>query len=122
LLFLLVMKKYLIFNYLLSLTILFSILFQSFHSYEHIIKEFSQKHCEHKYSLSKTEISHDHKKVDYCFLCDFSFGNSMVSNPIQYNTIELVFQNKSSVLFSNGISSFFKGSLFSLRAPPFLLL
>jgi hypothetical protein len=96
---------------------LFSILFQSVHSYEHH-SELVENHCEHQYSKNKTEVSHGHHIIGKCFACNFNFSsftttdffvisfhkNSLISNPPLF-----YFQKQ---------SSFFKGSLLSLRAPP----
>jgi hypothetical protein len=39
-------------------TVLFSILFQSLHTYEHFIKQFASTECHHKYSHGEPEITH----------------------------------------------------------------
>jgi hypothetical protein len=105
-------------NVLLTVAILFSILFQSVHSYEHHSELLAIKKCEHQHSKNKTQIQHSHQSIDNCFTCGFSFSFSTTLVPTIFE-----FHQKSNVacaIFTNSQScfSFFKGSLFSLRAPP----
>ncbi|OOG64709.1 hypothetical protein [Flavobacterium sp. A45] len=111
-------KKFIIINVLLSLAVLFSILLQSVHAYGHHSEQFIDKHCSHDHSKNKTEVTHGHHISEKCFTCDFSFSSFT-------STDFCVFQfHKNSTFttfpsfFSHQHSSFFKGSLFSLRAPP----
>lgn len=111
-------KRQFIINFSLMIAVLFSMLFQSFHSYEHLSKKLSEKFCNHKYNLNKTEINHQHKGFDHCFLCEFTLS-TFIATEISF------FEYKSPILFtanylyySNENAQFFKGSLFSLRAPP----
>jgi hypothetical protein len=106
-----------LYNCTFLLVIVFSILFQSLHSYEHIIKQFSEKQCHHKYSNSKAEITHNHPKFENCFVCKYSFSGYCTISLEQlvfnrnFDNVELF-----SIIFKT--VSFFSGSLFSLRAPP----
>jgi hypothetical protein len=65
-------KKFSILNLILTIAVLFSMLSQSVHSYEHVPKEFSKK-CYHKLT-SSTEITHQHNKFHSC-LCSFSISS-----------------------------------------------
>jgi hypothetical protein len=110
-------KKFVIINSLLSVVVLFSIVFQSVHSFQHLAKQLTEKKCfhEHKHDF---EITHQHQEFEHCFVCDFTL-NSFINTELQF----ISFQKKgiaTQVPFSNSkaITSFFKGSLFSLRAPP----
>ncbi len=58
----------------MALTILFSILFQSIHSYEHIVKQLSEKQCHHDYNDPSGEITHQHHNYDVCYVCHFGLG------------------------------------------------
>lgn len=111
-------KKFIIINVLLSMAVLFSILFQSVHSYEHHFEKLTEKHCHHDHSKNKAELTHGHSIAEKCFTCDFSFSSFT-------KTDFYVFQfhkNKTVATFYSFLSpkhsSFFAGSLFSLRAPP----
>jgi hypothetical protein len=101
----------------MSVIILFAILFQSVHSYEHLTKELTEKKCIHKHNSNK-EITHEHKSFEHCFVCDFSFSNFISSNSFYYNYQKIVFISESSFTDSKQITYYFKGRLFSLRAPP----
>lgn len=112
-------KKQLIISLSLAVTVLFSILFQSFHSYEHFEKQFSEKECNHKYSQGTPEITHQHHNLDDCKVCHFTFG-SYVSTEIF--ACKLISNYKQVPYFyktAKGIVSF-SGSLYSHRGPPFL--
>ncbi|TEB43167.1 hypothetical protein D0809_17205 [Flavobacterium circumlabens] len=110
-------KKYIIINVLLSLTILFSILFQALHSYEHH-SELVERHCNHHYSKDKTEVSHSHSISEKCMVCDFNFSSFTTANfyVISFHKNSLILNTP--LFYFQKHSSFFKGCLFSLRAPP----
>lgn len=103
-------------SFLLGLLVLFSILFQSLHSLEHLAKQFSKETCFHKYS-DKATLTHSHY-WEKCHVCEFAFSNfeeinfaelSFVNNPIYcqisfYHTYDKI--------------PYYSGSSFSLRGPP----
>ncbi|MCD0464112.1 hypothetical protein [Flavobacterium sp. ENC] len=78
-------KKQLILSVSLALTVLFSILFQSIHSYEHIVKQLSEKQCHHDYSDPSGEITHQHHNYDLCYVCHFSFGSYLVPEEFSFD-------------------------------------
>lgn len=97
--------------------VLFSMLLQSVHSYEHLAKLFSEKECHHHYS-QKTEINHQHHPFDHCFVCEFTFGSYLETTLFSIkNRITIAVFQQYSFLYKS-TSQFFKGSLFALRAPP----
>jgi len=99
--------------------VLFAMLFQYMHSYEHLANQLSEKKCSHKYNSSK-EITHQHHNYDRCFVCDFTLS-SFVSSPISSFVFKkIIIPSGNSLFNSRGITQFFKGSLFALRAPPIL--
>jgi hypothetical protein len=113
-------KKFVIVNYFLMVAVLFSMLFQSLHSYEHLVKQLSQEICSHKYNSSK-EITHQHHNFDRCFVCDFSLS-SFVSVEIYHLDFKQTNIPSGYTFFkSRAIIQFFKGSLFGLRAPPIFI-
>jgi len=110
-------KNKLILSLSLVVTVLFSILFQSLHSYEHVVKQLSEEHCDHKYNVSGTEITHQHHKADHCDLCQFAFGNYIFPKDFSYQLCSCIdeipyFFTESETFIS------FPGSLYSLRGPP----
>lgn len=113
-----VKKKQALLSFSMMIVVLFSMLFQSFHSYEHLSKEFSQEIFYHKYDLHKTEFTHQHKAFDHCFVCEFTFSNFL---PSVFSIFEFKFATNPigySYYYSNKNNEYFKGSLFLLRAPP----
>ena len=110
-------SKFAIINTLMSVVIMFAILFQSVHSYEHLAKQLTEKKCIHKH-VSDKEITHHHKGFDHCFVCDFSFSSFISSDGFCYNYQKIISFSEFQFSDSKEITNYFKGSLFSLRAPP----
>ncbi len=102
----------------MGLFVLLAILFQSFDAMSHLKKQFSEKHCHHKYALNKTEVGHSHEVLDQCFVCEFAFSSFYSPSKIRhsYQKVEIVTQYFP--YYSIEITQFFRGSLFALRAPP----
>ena len=113
-------KKFVIVNSFLAVAVLFSMLFQFVHSYEHLAKQFSEKECHHKYASSQ-EITHQHHEFEHCFVCHFSVS-SFVASDIHHIEFKIfTFPTGYSFFKSVEITQFFKGSLFALRAPPIFI-
>lgn len=110
-------KKFVIINSLLSMMLLFAIVFQSVHSFEHLAQQLTEKKCEHKL-VSNHEITHQHHSFDHCFICDFSISNYISNDFLSYNFNKNIISSKISFSNSKEITQFFRGSLFALRAPP----
>ncbi len=109
-------KKIVILSVFLIASVLFSILFQSIHSYEHFSKEGAAKYCHHDYKSDK-EITHHHHSLDHCFVCDNSIGNYITP---EFHFFQANFETTSLPYFLNlpEIITVFSGSNFSLRGPP----
>ncbi|MDD5150310.1 MAG: hypothetical protein PHC28_07470 [Flavobacterium sp.] len=110
-------KKFALLNYFLMIAVLFSILFQSVHSYEHLAKQLSEKNCHHTYNSSK-EITHQHHNFDHCFVCNFTLSSFVTSKISQFEFKKINIPSGYTFFKSRAITQFFKGSLFALRAPP----
>ena len=82
-----------------------------------LAKQLSEKHCDHKYNVSGTEITHQHHKAEHCDLCHFVFGNYISPKDFSYqlysNIEEIPYFFTESEMFIS-----FSGSLYSLRGPP----
>ncbi|AOW08508.1 hypothetical protein [Flavobacterium gilvum] len=113
-------KRQVILNSFLALAILFAMLFQSVHSYEHLAQQLSEKKCHHTYS-SKHEITHQHHNFDHCYVCDFKISNFISAEIASYEFQEVIIPFGCTFSKSKQITEFFKGSLFALRAPPFFI-
>jgi len=97
--------------------VLFAMLFQNVHSYEHLAKQLSEKKCYHKYNSSK-EITHQHHNFDHCFVCDFTLSTFISAQIHHFKFKKTNLPSGYSFFKSKEITQFFKGSLFALRAPP----
>ncbi|MGL2965596.1 hypothetical protein [Flavobacterium sp. XGLA_31] len=114
-------RKYSILSLLFTFMVLGAILLQSFHSFHHLEKFISEKHCHHKYALNKTEINHSHHDFDHCFVCEFALSNY---TPTHFFSFEFKKETPHSIYtfcYSKQITQSFRGSLFALRAPPSII-
>jgi hypothetical protein len=111
-------KKQLIISLSLTVTVLFSILLQSVHTYGHFVEQFSQTECQHKYNVTAAEISHSHHhSFDDCKVCHFTFGSYISPVDFAYK-LEKNFA-KLACFFETGEAIIsFSGSLYSYRGPP----
>jgi hypothetical protein len=110
-------KKQLIISISLALTVLFSILFQSIHSFEHIAKQLSEKQCHHSYNDPNGEITHQHDNYDLCYVCHFAFGSYLV--PEEFSFQFYTFTREIPYFFSIPEKIFsFSESAYLLRGPP----
>jgi len=116
-----VKKKQIILNFALMLVVLFSMLFQSFHSYTHLVKQLSQEICHHKYNLHKTQFTHHHNTLEHCFVCEFTFSSFIRTEISHFEFKNIIVPTGYSIFKSREITQFFKGSLFALRAPPIFI-
>ena len=109
-------KKIIHINFLLGILILFLTLFQSVHSYEHLSKPISNKKCFHKPSLG-TQLTHHHD-FEKCLTCEVTFSPFATAKffCFQFNKTHII--SCPSLICTEEITPLFKGSLFSLRAPP----
>jgi hypothetical protein len=110
-------KRFGILNLFLMLAVLSSMLLQSVHSYEHILRQVAEKKCTHP-SDSKSQITHQHHNLEHCFVCQFALSSFIPSGNQSFQTPKISI--KTGIIFydSKSITQFFKGSLFSLRGPP----
>ena len=114
-------KKIVLINLFMSLTVLFAMLFQTVHSYEHIYKQLTEKPCDHQYVEGQKQITHSHSVDGNCHICHFAFS-TFIPNTFQSLSFQKVNTQTSCVFFYTKVAStFFKGSIFALRAPPALI-
>ena len=111
-------KKITILSLSFTIVILSAILLQSLHSFHHLEKFLSEKHCHHKYTSHKTEINHSHNHFDYCFVCEFALSNYTNTSVFTFDFKKIDLHTSYTISYSKEITQYFKGSLFALRAPP----
>lgn len=105
----------------MSLIVLSAMLFQTLHSYEHVYRQLTEKHCEHHTSANQKQITHSHSVDTQCHICHFSFSTFI---PNSFQTLffqKIQFETVAVFEYTKSVSTFFKGSLFALRAPPALV-
>lgn len=111
-------NKFKLINLLISLLVVFAILFPVVHSYEHF-KNHCTSHKTTKHNRTgKSELKIHNNSNDECAICHFKF-----TPVITFSFISFDFFSSSSISpfvysFFKTYPSFFKGSLFALRAPP----
>lgn len=107
----------------LSFTIMVmgAILLQSFHSFQHLEQFVAEKHCHHKYALNKTEVGHAHDGFDHCFVCEFALSNHTPTHFYSFDFIKTEVPTSYTFGYSKEIPQYFRGALFSLRAPPAMI-
>lgn len=110
-------RKFAIINISLIVAVLSSILFQSIHSFEHIVAEFTTEHCEHSKATGDSQITHQHHNFDHCFSCEFHFS-SFVAAESYSSTFFSVYTAVPYFLSKNEIPATFSGISYSLRGPP----
>jgi hypothetical protein len=110
-------KKQLLYHFFFAIALLFSIVFQSFHGYEHLEQQFSQKVCYHKHDSNRAEVTHQHKGFEHCLVCEFTFSSYVTpeNQTFYFNAshkeIPYFFADTPKILS-------FTGSLYSHRGPP----
>jgi hypothetical protein len=114
-------KKIVLINLFMSVTVLFAMLFQTIHSYEHVYKQLTEKHCDHHSVDGQKQITHSHSVDTNCHVCHFAFS-TFIPNAFQALSFHKINIEALYISFYTKVaSSFFKGSLFALRAPPSIL-
>lgn len=110
-------KKFVLINLSLMLTVLFSILFQSVHSYEHFLDQETAfvGNSNDDGSTKIQTLDHNHEK---CFVCEFTLSNFIAT---EFTTFlpKISYRAFAQVSFpATEVPTFFSGTLLSLRGPP----
>ena len=111
-------QKIAIINFVLSLTVLFSVLFQAVHCYVHQSEINVEQIANQELSKNKSELTHSHTIDLKCAACDFQFSCFTTSDFFLFQFVKTTTISTIYAVVSTQNSSFFTGSLFSLRAPP----
>ncbi len=106
------------FNFIFAGIVLFTILFQSVHSYDHLFQLISQQVCEHEHHKEGSYLTHSHNNFENCFVCEYSFSAYKSSDFFVFDINKLQLFISYNFTYFKEISILFKGSLFALRAPP----
>jgi hypothetical protein len=107
-------KKFALINLSLMFSVLFAILFQSLHSYEHFLGEAITVHKVDSKKLDLNQNDHNHEK---CFICEFTFSSFLASEKPSFTFIP-EFVNVPYHFPITVNPTVFSGSIFQLRGPP----
>ncbi len=102
----------------MPLIVLFAILFPAVHSYEHILDTHSSKEKLEFSSSEKPQFKNQLHSLHKCSICDFKFS---AVGTFEFAVFQFYKNNvaaKTLNFYNQQHLAFFKGSLFSLRAPP----
>ncbi|MEL1253118.1 hypothetical protein AAEO57_04990 [Flavobacterium sp. DGU38] len=113
-------KKFVLINLFMSVMVLFAMLFQTIHSYEHIYAQIHENHCDHKYTPGQKQITHIHNVENNCSICHFEFSTFVSNTFYTYTFHKANVPDVQEFIYSPKTTVFFKGSLFALRGPPAL--
>jgi len=105
---------------LLIVTVVFTLLFQSVHSYEHVSHQLSEKKCHHSYRF-RSEITHSHHNTNHCFVCEFTPSHGVTAAISFFEVKPFIAAPKYTFFYAEQVVFYYKGSLFALRAPPFFI-
>ena len=114
-------RKLHITNFIVVFSIVFALLFQSVHSIEHLSQLVTEKVCVHSETEAKVNFTHQHHGVEKCSLCDFTFSHFTSPIKVVFEFYSTEFNTPKIVSLYETIKPKFKGSLFSLRGPPFFI-
>ena len=99
------------------LSVLFAILFQSLHSYEHFLEEETALHQHDSQHYDLHQNGHNHQK---CFVCEFTFSSYLNVENSSFtfitNFVKVPYQFP-----STENPTFFAGSCIALRGPPLFI-
>lgn len=102
----------------MPLIVLFAILFPAVHSYEHILDPHSSKE-KIEFSVSeKPEFKAKLHSFHKCSICDFKFSAFGIFEFGVFTFFKRIPVAKHILFYNEQYFLVFKGSLFSLRAPP----
>ena len=104
-------------NLSLLCALLFAMLYQSVHSFHHIVEEFTVEKCHHNHSDSKTELTHQHD-AEKCFTCEYRFSNFTPITFYQYSVALPTHKSVNLTLYFPQDVQGFSGSSTTLRGPP----
>ncbi|AWA29324.1 hypothetical protein HYN48_04050 [Flavobacterium magnum] len=107
-------------NVFFALSMLAAIVSQSVHEIAHYAEFQKERHCHHE-QQSRENISHEHVNLNHCPVCDLAFTHFTTPDIFGFRLHRPVFSTDKPFSQSNGITQFFRGSLFALRAPPTLV-
>ena len=114
-------KKNVIVSLSFAIMLVLAMVLQSVHSFHHLEKFVTEKHCDHKYNANNAEISHAHSDLDACFVCEFALSTTVVKEFLSFSFYKKQLPYQFNFFKPIEIIQTFGGSLFSLRGPPFFL-
>ncbi|NHN27398.1 hypothetical protein FIA58_017090 [Flavobacterium jejuense] len=111
-------QKIAILNFVLMLSVILAVSYQSLHTVFH--------HTTHEKNSEISNSNDEHEKVssslekEHCDVCDFKFASFLSPKNFTYSFFFPFKESPYSFSVKEALS-FFTGSLYSLRGPPFLI-
>lgn len=100
------------------MVVIFSMLLHWGHLYVHFFTDTNFFEIKKEVTLSKTTLQSTETSKDVCHACDFYFGDFIDNSNIPFLFKKSIETSYFTSFYKQNDFSYFKGSFFSLRAPP----
>ena len=112
------MKNNVILSRFLLLVLLATMVFQTKHSYAHLLEQLEAAVCHHENAYSTKQITHAHHYAEPCSVCAYTIS-SFLATPVLFleHTPKMERLQKEAFYYSSAVV-FYSGSLRTLRGPP----
>ena len=107
-------KKFAIINFILMLSVVFTVSYQSLHTFSH------HKHEETKSISSEKTFTKNFSEKEHCPVCDFKFASFLSPEIFTFTFFPPHFEIPYQFSVKENFNSFC-GCLFSPRGPPFIV-
>lgn len=107
-------KKFAILNFILMLSVLFAVSYQSLHTFSH------HKHEEIKSVSSEKTYTQNLLEKEHCPVCEFKFASFLSPEVFTFSFYPPYFEIPYQFSVKENFNSFYE-SLFSPRGPPFIV-
>ncbi|WP_024979973.1 hypothetical protein [Flavobacterium succinicans] len=112
------MKNKAFISRILLLILLATMVFQTKHSYSHLLEQLNVVVCHHDSDPSTKQITHAHHYTESCTVCAFSISSFLPVSLLFWDTDTIItIPNEVSFYVASKVVCY-SGSLFALRAPP----
>lgn len=109
-------KKYAFMNVLMLSALVFALLYQSLHIYEHVLSDHKVDFTENTHH-TQPHFSADHAHHEKCFVCDFTFSFITYTDQTTFEWIYPIFDHHVSIVDTLLFTHFYENSYIP-RGPP----
>lgn len=93
-------------------------LFQTAHSYTHMVEEIGVPECHHKQYAHQKQITHAHHYAKDCSVCFYSVSHFLAPSATFFETANVNWVTKKTTIYTDSSFHDTTPNWFSLRAPP----